>query len=92
MTSEAYGIDNLPLSRQSSASWKIGSQVCSRSLIVYAVQVTFLFVALVASLANLIAENGDKLYWSSVLTFTLSSVLPNAKVKRAKNSRDTPAT
>lgn len=85
MTSEAYGIaETTPLARQVSSSWRIGSQACSRSLIVYSVQITFLFIALIASLTNLIIGKGDSLYWSSLLTFTLTAILPNAKVKRSK--------
>lgn len=83
----SYVIESAPLNRQNSDSWVIGNQLCSRSLITYAVQVTFLAVALLAALTNLILKNGDEVYWTSLLTFTLSAILPNAKVKRNKPSR-----
>lgn len=85
-----YDIEAARLKRQNSDNWLIGNQLCSRSLIVYAVQISFLFIALVAALTNLILKNGDEIYWTSLLTFTLTAILPNAKVKRSKpNSRAT---
>ena len=55
-------------------------QVYKAEIILFAVQVSVIFIVICTSLANLMFENGNKNLWTVILTSSLGYILPNPKI------------
>ncbi len=55
-------------------------------MVLFAVQVTVIFIVICASLLNLTFENGNKNLWTLILSSSLGYILPNPRIKLEKKA------
>ena len=53
-------------------------------VVLFAVQVTVIFIVICTSLINLTFENGNKNLWTLILSSSLGYILPNPRIKFEK--------